>query len=314
MGGGRDASGALIYRRVNGVYVRRDGKPINRNKTDKQHEKFIKEYVEKARKTSQLLGVEFDFDEKKAIENAERAWKRKQGTLTFSEKIDDATTEDLLLNVLREKYPNVKEDFVKNKDINSIKKIVKTIDALEERYPFMRGFITTLGVKNKGAANIDWSGTEFNISSEYLARSNAKEINGLNQKERGWFPPNYTIESVAAHEFGHALHIKYFYKLLIEAGNIQDENKRNRTISRLMTQQGTGTYLNGIERKVMKKIGAKTKQDAWKQVSGYASATKPGKVNVFEVIAESFGDVFTNGENASDASKAYVEALLKELG
>ena len=34
MGGGRDKNGVAIYRRVNGAYVRRDGKPIKRKASD----------------------------------------------------------------------------------------------------------------------------------------------------------------------------------------------------------------------------------------------------------------------------------------
>lgn len=36
MGGGRDKNGVAIYRRVNGAYVRRDGKPIKRRVSDEK--------------------------------------------------------------------------------------------------------------------------------------------------------------------------------------------------------------------------------------------------------------------------------------
>ena len=228
---------------------------------------------------------------------------------TFRDKLYEASTKEELLTVLREKY-DTQSDFVEKNDIEKVKRVIGTLEDMKERYPMLGNFVRRLYESDSGIASMDTLGG-LSINSEYY-KENGKVCDKWYRKERGWFPPNATPESMIAHEFGHAMHNLYFQKLLTQPGA---------DFFKLLKQKRTGTYLRDIEKKVMKKVGAKTKMDLYQQISGYTMACHINqstkglivRVGVFEAIAESFHDVYSNGDNAAPASKAFVEELVKAL-
>lgn len=277
--------------------------------------RFVKKIIEKRRESAKFIGIDFDAEqEKKAREYANYEWKKQNGLLTFSDKINHANTEKELLATLREKY-NTDDDFVKGNDLNILKEVVTAFDSLAEQYPFVKGMVTGLRASNGGIASIDSSGY-LNINPKYFAKFGKKSISALNQKERGWFPPNYTYSSLIAHEFGHMLHNRYNFNLMCKA--IIDKDSGSTSL-KLFEQRETGEYLKSVEDAALKRLGL-TKIEAYKQISGYTlnAEETPShgsviSVGVFEAIAEAFGDVYTNKGKASKASKAYVDEMLKAI-
>ena len=277
--------------------------------------RFVKKIIDKRRKTAEFLGIDFDEEQKrKAHEAAEYEWKKQNGLLTFSEKVNHAQTEKELIATLNEKY-KTEDDFVKGNDLQVLKEMVNTLDSLEEQYPFTKGMVKGLRAASEGIASIDNEGY-LNINPEYFARFGKRPISALNQKERGWFPPNYNYGSIIAHEFGHVLHNRYNFNLMCKAFI---EGDSGNTQFKLYQQQETGKYLRGVENAALKKLGM-TKLEAYKQISGYAAHVEntPShgsviSVGVFEAIADAFGDVYTNKDKASKASKTYVDEMLKAV-
>lgn len=275
--------------------------------------RFVKKIIEKRRESAKFIGIDFDAEqERKAREYANYEWKKQNGLLTFSDKINHANTEKELLSTLREKY-ETPDDFVKGKDLQVLKEMMTTLDSLTEQYPFAQ--ISGLGLTESGIASIDSTG-KLNINPEYFEKYGKRTISALNQKERGWFPPNYNYGSLIAHEFGHILHNRYNFNLMCKAFLGKDSGK---TSLELFQQRETGGYLKSVEDAALKRLGL-TKIEAYKQISGYTvnAEETPShgsviSVGVFEAIAEAFGDVYTNKGKASKASKVYVDEMLKAV-
>ncbi|MBP5783004.1 MAG: hypothetical protein J6W04_05635, partial [Bacteroidales bacterium] len=98
--------------------------------------RFVKKIIEKRRETAKFLDIDFDEEqERKAREYANYEWKKQNGLLTFSEKVNHAQTEKELLDTLREKY-DTDDGFVKGNDLDVLKELVNTLDSLVEQYPF----------------------------------------------------------------------------------------------------------------------------------------------------------------------------------
>ncbi|MBP5782449.1 MAG: hypothetical protein J6W04_02805, partial [Bacteroidales bacterium] len=183
------------------------------------------------------------------------------------------------------------------------------------QYPFAKGMVMGLRTSNSGIASIDSEGY-LNINPKYFAKFGKKTISALNQTERGWFPPNYNYGSIIAHEFGHILHNRYNFNLMCKAFINGDSGN---TSLKLYEQRETGEYLQTVENAALKRLGM-TKLEAYNQISGYAvhAEQTPShgdviSVGVFEAIADAFGDVYTNKNKASKASKAYVDEMLKAI-
>ena len=250
-------------------------------------------------------GRYFRWDEKE-IKRKEK----KEPEKSFRDRVNEAKTNAELLSVLREKYETT-DDFVEKNDIEKIKRVVSTLEEMQERYPILGNFIKRLSESKIGIASMDNYGN-LTINSNYYGLTG--HSSGWYQKTRGWWPPNASPESMIAHEFGHAMHNAFFNKLMRQPGTLSDFDK-------LFKQKNTGGYLRDIEKAVMKKVGVKTKRELYRQISGYSSYAEDHKstkgniirVGVFEAIAESFADVYSNGDNASPASKAFVEELVNAL-
>ena len=218
---------------------------------------------------------------------------------TFRDKINDAQTKNDLLLELQNEYgaKKVKSDFVLKNDINMVKRAMNTVIDLEEKYPFMKGFVNFFYESKAGMASMNPRGG-LSLNSKYWKQDDKRMYSG---KHRGWWPPNSKPESLIAHEFGHAIAFKYYNKLYKEAKRNNDLG----TILSLVAGQRKGEFLKSVEKTAMKSLNVKTMKGARQQISGYA--TKGG---IHEAFAESFADVFANGDNASDMSKAYVRELL----
>ena len=278
MGGGRDKSGTAIYRRRNGVYERLDGQPINHRVKTQPEEK------------------------------------------SFRDKINETSNYAEFIDVMRERYgrdPNiVRYSFARQNNLQMLKRVMNTIDDLEEKYPFMKGYIKGFrnidDFKSKAMAGMDDEGNLY-LNPNYWSENNNQYLYSMEKDVRGVHPPNMSPESIIAHEFGHAVHGYLMEKMADWANNapVSEMLKAADVWAGLID----GTALEYIERKALNSLGLTHSLSMGRfKISKYAYGAKSSGGNPsYEAFAEAFADVYANGEKAGDVSKAYVQALLDEI-
>ena len=155
------------------------------------------------------------------------------------------------------------------------------------------------------------------LNTSYFLNKDRLEGASKSGSAAGHFPKNATIYSPLAHELGHYLSFLSMMKyydiesiLLIDGSNVDefyelydDFAKGDHSLD--MIKEAYENY--------KKDTNTTMTMDEWRgTISKYALA-KDNKGNYIydETIAESFHDVYLNGDNAADASK-YVVAVLKE--
>ena len=234
---------------------------------------------------------------------------------SFKDKVNDAQTKEDLLSVLNEKYSFVAPGAVTRNDIDMVKRVVTTLEELEEQYPFMKGYINgfefTVAPGNTAAmharynANDGLLGQNFMFGSGWDVKDNPKMYTG---NERGFAPPNQTPESIVAHEFGHAIGNVILGKMVEKA-----RDKGFFDAMFLLQDIKKGKGLENLEKRAVASLGYKQPAAVRGKISGYAKyAKRYGSQPTNESFAEAFADVYSNGDNASDVSKAYVNVLLEE--
>ena len=240
--------------------------------------------------------------------------KRHPKEKTFRDKINEASTREEFRNVMLEKYKpgNVQDEFL-NKDIGMLKRIMNTIDDLETKYPEMAGKVHIFeSRKRSGTGCVGGMGLNGNL----VINENWNEYDdpALYNDGEGWHPKNTSPEAIIAHEFAHAIQAKILekkYPNVFTNGEITPHGYYDNYEEWLKTQRewSTGSFLKPIRKEALKSLGLKVKDEdvALSQISRYAKTT------IFESFAEAFADVQSNGDNASDASKAYVNALINAL-
>ena len=149
------------------------------------------------------------------------------------------------------------------------------------------------------------------LDKDYLERSIRTSI------ETHHFPPNSNIYAPVAHELGHYISfialLKHYNVSSIFILNASNEDK----LIKIMEDFNKGSYsldiITEAYNRYKKEKGTDLSFDGWRgTISGYALAKDDkGEYIYDETIAESFHDVFVNGDNACDASK-YVIKVLKE--
>ena len=304
MGGGRTAEGVAIYRRVNGKYERQV--PYKNQLTDEKiaikelqvsdKEKFINDEVERVREFLTLMDSMDEFDEEAIRKNADYKWRKEHGEMLFSEKVNEAKSKDELLQILREKYGknNVSDSFVNDIDFKLAKRVVSTVNELEEQYPFMKGQVTGLFERREFIGDTEYDGDAsatmspfggLYINKEYWNYDNPRLYSG---SERGFHPPNRTPESTIAHEFGHAM-LNYYY-------NLKAKHPEKLDSTPLET-------LAIISLPVELRRGTATRN----QISEYAA------YSMKEAFSEALADVYANGKDASPVSVAYVNTLVNQI-
>lgn len=225
-------------------------------------------------------------------------------------------------------------------DVEFAKEIENVIGKIYNEYPSVRGNLTNITLINgtmsenyiaafmpafnfaraDSESTYPWVmktqvllNTTFFLNPERL---NASVIDGSNS---GHFPPNATMYSPVAHEFGHYLSFLALLNnynldsiLLIDNTNINE-------VSRIVNDYANGDFsLKMIEEayeNYKNDIGTNLTFDEWRAtISSYAVAKdNSGNYIYDETIAEAFHDVYLNEENAQDASKYVVSVLKKYL-
>ncbi|MBQ6503127.1 MAG: hypothetical protein IJI57_04340 [Flexilinea sp.] len=234
---------------------------------------------------------------------------------SFRDKINEAQTDGELITTLNEKYSFVAPGVVTRNDRDMVKRATRTLDELEEQYPFMKGVISGLEFAvtpgSPAAMHAKFSSKEGLISQNFKFGEGwdiADNQEFYTGSERGHHPPNQTPESTVAHEFGHAIHNYILGKKLNEA-----YQRSHIEAIMLIEDIKHGKALAYLEKRAVESLGYKQPAAVRGKISGYAKNAKSYRSNpTSESFAEAFADVYVNGDYASDVSKAYVKTLLDE--
>ena len=245
----------------------------------------------------------------------------------------------------------VEDDIIKNYGITAVNLCEMDVDfAIElgnvfkkiyDEYPGVRGYITNLTLVNVSMSdnyiaafmpvfNFATSDTESTypwviktqvlLNTSYFLNKERLEASVTNGSSTGHFPKNSTIYSPVAHELGHYLSFLAMMKkykldsiLLVDSNNVS-------TFYNLYDDFGKGNYsltmINEAFEKYKNDTNSTISLDEWRgTISNYALAkNNSGEYIYDETIAESFHDVYLNGDNASTASKYVVSVLKEKLG
>ena len=162
--------------------------------------------------------------------------------------------------------------------------------------------------------------TQVLLNTSYFLNKEKLEASVIDGSSTGHFPKNSTIYSPVAHELGHYLSFLAMMKnykldsiLLVDSSNVS-------TFYSLYNDFGKGNYsltmIKEAYENYKKDTNTTMSLDEWRgTISNYALAKdNSGEYIYDETIAESFHDVYLNGDNASDASKYIVSVLKGKLG
>ena len=223
-------------------------------------------------------------------------------------------------------------------DVEFAKELGNVFKKIYDEYPSVRGYITNLSLVNATMSNnyiaafmpiftfassdtastYPWViKTQVLLNSSYFLNPDKLQSSVTSGSASGHFPKNATIYSPVAHELGHYLSFLAMMKhydmrslLLINSGNVE-------ALYKLYDDFAKGDFSLSMIKEAYENYKRDTHEnigfDEWRgTISQYALAKDNNGDYIYdETIAESFHDVYLNGDKASPASK-YVVAVLKE--
>lgn len=227
---------------------------------------------------------------------------------------------------------------LKEMDSGYAKKLEEVFEKVYASYPLAKGYITNLALVNTGindqyiaafmpifkfATGTEKSGypwvikTQVLLNSVYFLNPDRLELALKDSVANGHFPDNADLYSPVAHELGHYLsflammnHYDVDSILLINNDTTEKyynlrKDFANGDFSLTMLKEAYQNYVNDTSDSIS--------FDDWRgTISGYALAKDNSGDYIYdETIAESFHDVYLNGDNAATASK-YVTTVLKK--
>ena len=267
MGGGRTKEGAPVYKRVGGKDIR----VVPYNDVDRTFASDISDNY-------------------------------------FKNKVHYARSKEQLLDVMRQKYgeQNVPKSFVYKNNLAMVKRAVETVIGLEQQYPAMKGFIKAWGNTTQSpAAAFEFDG--IMRLGRYWGHEDEVELYSDSFDTRGDYV-NRTPESVIAHEFQHAMQAKLLQMMYpSEFVNGEHIHTSDDMYFKLNDAWETGSFLDGVKNKALKKLGMSDSVNTYAQISLYATES------IFEALSEGFADVYANDNDANRVSKALTDAFLEEF-
>ena len=245
---------------------------------------------------SEIDELESKRQEALEAERQKRREAKQPKEVSFLDRVNSAKDKNEFATVMRERYGDkVSEGFINMTELSMAKRVMSTIDELEKRYPFMTGFVKEFDVRGDAVAAMSQGG-RLSLNPAYWGTKDNESL-----YDSSYNTPNSTPESSIAHEFGHAIHT-YLYNLMSEGASDSFIE-----MFKLMQKRQDGTFLADVYKLAKKKGKFRSKDALFSGISEYA------QVNSKEAFAEAFADVYSNGDNASKASKAYVEAMFEVL-
>ena len=220
---------------------------------------------------------------------------------------------------------------------NEIKNVFKLI---YEEYPQIRGDLTNFTLINASisedyiaafmpifpfassdsSSSYPWAmKTQIFLNTSYFLNLERLENSVVSGSKSGHFPPNATMYSPIAHEFGHYISfISMMNYYDVDSILLINENSIDK-LYELIEVFAKGEYsLNMIEdayNRYLSDTGNSIELNVWREtISSYAVAKDNNGEYIYdETIAEAFHDIYLNGDNAAVASKYIIEVLKERI-
>lgn len=225
-------------------------------------------------------------------------------------------------------------------DLNFAKEVENVVKTIYNNYPSARGYLTNLSLINttmsdnyiacfmpifqfiyplNGNTYPITNKTQIFLNSSYFLNSKYLSDSMKNASLSGHFPKNTTRSSSVAHEFGHYLS---FVSMLKKYGvndilTLTEENMPKIYTIAIDFSNGDNSLniITEAYNNYKNKYNSSISLDEFRSsISAYAVAKdNNGKYIYDETIAESFHDVYLNGNNAAKASIEVVAVLNERL-
>ncbi len=225
-------------------------------------------------------------------------------------------------------------------DVEFAKEIENVFGTIYKEYPSVRGILTNLTLVN-GTMESNYIAafmpsfmfassatdstypwvmkTQVLLNSSYFLNKERLKSSIDASEKTGYFPKNTSIYSPVAHELGHYLSFLAMMKyhemnsfLLVDDQNVD-------AFYSLYNDFGKGDFSLSMIKEAYENYKKDTNTtlsfDDWRgTISQYALAKdNDGNYIYDETVAESFHDVYLNGDKAADASKYVIAVLKKKL-
>lgn len=225
-------------------------------------------------------------------------------------------------------------------DTGFAKEISNVFKKIYSEYPEARGYLTNLSLANVkitegyiaafmpvfifATSNSDNQypaiiKTQILLNSSYFLNKERLNNSVTSGSKTGHFPKNATMYSPVAHELGHYLSFLAMMKSYNMESLLLIDNNKVYDLNQLIADFSEGNHslkmLNEAYEKYKKDTKDNIEFDKWRAtISGYAVAKKNNGQYIYdETIAESFHDVYLNGNKASTASKYIINVLKEKL-
>lgn len=225
-------------------------------------------------------------------------------------------------------------------DTDFAKEISNVFKKIYSEYPEARGYLTNLSLANVkitegyiaafmpvfifATSNSDNQypaiiKTQILLNSSYFLNKERLNNSVTSGSKTGHFPKNATMYSPVAHELGHYLSFLAMMKSYNMESLLLIDNNKVYDLNQLIADFSEGNHSLKMINEAYEKYKKDTKDniefDKWRAtISGYAVAKKNNGQYIYdETIAESFHDVYLNGNKASTASKYIINVLKEKL-
>lgn len=223
---------------------------------------------------------------------------KKSGTIKVDEK-DSYKNFNELEKYLDSKYEISIDESVKSLDFQKCKEVVIGIESLFDEFEELKINIKKLSTRKSGVMCCDGSTICFN--PDYFREEYELDKICVKQASLGNWIKNASVGSVGVHETGHAVE-----QVLIDL-NKSYEYDFQKTLA-----WSDGSEAKAIVKQAVKNIKktpygkGKNKVELERAISEYAATDES------EAMAESFGDVFANGDNANPLSKEIKKLVVEK--
>ena len=223
-------------------------------------------------------------------------------------------------------------------DFDFAYELYNVLNKIYEEYPSTKGYMTNITLRNSTVENdkviaaftptfefaksdtystYPWVyKTEILLNSNYFLNQKKLSSTVNDASVTGHFPPNATIYSPVAHEFGHYLSFIAVLNYYKTNSVLLVDKKDTEKIYKITYDYSIGKF----SKKILDEAYSNYKKDnnikmnfnTWRRtISSYAvSKDENGNYIYDETIAEAFHDTYLNGDNAKVASKYIVNFIL----
>ena len=252
--------------------------------------------------------------EDKALPNISRKLDKNGNYVIIKDsRFDDCATIEHLENYATENWFIPKVDL---KDVNfkACKETFIGMQQVLDDFPFLTDYIKSLSYTNRDALMT----TRVNMSKQadlffdLPTYSTLKNARNDSNSVTGYYPKNTSISANGMHELGHVMEL-YLANQRSSKQTTQDicNLYHSHTISKDIVYKVCGKLLN-IPHPTFKQTQNLLEIEV-STLSEYAYK-EMRKQNFCEIIAESFGDYYTNKENSQNISKTIIEIIKEEVG